>query len=139
MANRSGHVRKGFTLIEATMAMVLLSVVTAAVIMPFSAGAAMNMEGAQRTIAAKLATDFLEEIQKVGFDFIETYDGLPDGGNLFYDGDWVQIFTDPVYTRYMRIPNVESVIVGGQELYWVTVQIRYDNITVLEMSRLIGP
>ncbi|MHC5062266.1 MAG: type IV pilus modification PilV family protein, partial [Planctomycetota bacterium] len=53
--------RKGFTLAEAMIAMVLLAFAASAVSMPFVAGAAVRQEGARRTLAAKLANDRLEQ------------------------------------------------------------------------------
>lgn len=139
--NRSVLTRKGFTLIEATIAMIVLSVATAAVILPFATGATMNMEGARRTIAAKLAADKLEEIQGHNFDDIEmhyTSDPL-DGFGCLRDEMYTQILTDSIYNEYTRTISVIPYSVGGEPLWGVTVTIRYDGIEVLKMSRLIGP
>ncbi len=135
--NRSVRTRKGFTLAEATIAMVVLSVATAAVILPFATGATMNMEGAKRTIAAKLAADMIEQIQ--GADNVEAYDTHGDGNGLLYDEQFQQILTDSVYNKYWRSVGVISFPVGGESLWWVTVTITYDGIEVLKLSRLIGP
>ena len=96
--------RKGFSLTEATIAMVVLSVAAAGVILPYSTGAAMNTEGARRTLGAKLAADFLEEaavFAEIDYDNMDlVYDTFQDAGSVS-DAD-LQAFTDPVYSRYAR-------------------------------------
>jgi type II secretory pathway pseudopilin PulG len=73
---RTTAVRPGFTLAEATLAMVLLGIAAAGVLLPFSGGAAAQAEGARRTLGAVLANDLIERIAGTPFDLIvETYDG----------------------------------------------------------------
>ena len=52
------------------MAMVILSVVAAGVLVPFSAGASVQAEGWNRSVGAKLAGDLLERIIATDFDDI---------------------------------------------------------------------
>ncbi len=131
--------RKGFSLAEAMIAMVILAVATSAVILPFSAGAALHTEGAKRTLAAKLAGDLLEEIQNTEFAWIPLfYDNYFEPAGTVRDFNW-QIFTDPVYSKFARISTCSPANVGGEDLLWVTVEIRYDSLEVLRMSTLIGP
>jgi type II secretory pathway pseudopilin PulG len=54
--------RAGFTLAEATMALVLLGVAAAGVLLPFSRGAAVQAEGLRVVLAARLADDLMERI-----------------------------------------------------------------------------
>ena len=54
--------RSGFTLAEATMALVLLGMAAAGVLLPFSDGASVQAEGRRRTLAALLADDLLARI-----------------------------------------------------------------------------
>ncbi|MCK4753453.1 MAG: prepilin-type N-terminal cleavage/methylation domain-containing protein [Planctomycetes bacterium] len=62
--------RKGFSLAEAMMATVLLSVVAAGVLVPYTTGAAVQVEGTRRTLAAKLGSDLVEKIVKTDFEEI---------------------------------------------------------------------
>ena len=62
--------RKGFTLVEAMMAMVVLSIAASGVLLPFAAGASAQMEGARRTLATKLASDMLEKVVSTDYDNI---------------------------------------------------------------------
>lgn len=137
--NSSGYNRKGFTLVEAMIAMVVLSVATAAVILPFSTGAALNAEGSRRTLGAKLAADLLEKIENTDYDLIyPIYDNYFEAAGSVTDVDG-QVFTDPVYSRFGRFSTApEEVPVGGELLTWATVYIYYDNIEMLRMSTLIG-
>ena len=130
--------RKAFSLAEAMIAMVILAVATSAVILPFSAGAAAHTEGAKRTLAAKLAADKLEEIQNADFAWIILYDNDFQPAGMVRDANG-QIFTDPVYSKFARISTCSLVSLGGEDLWWVTVEIRYDSLEVLRMSTLIGP
>ncbi len=125
------------------IAMVILAVATSAVILPFSAGAAVHAEGAKRTLAAKLAADLLEEIQNapaiIDFDLIDDYyDNIFEPAGMVRDANG-QIFTDPVYSKFARISTCSLAPLGGEDLWWVTVEIRYDSLEVLRMSTLIGP
>ena len=135
--------RKGFTLAEAMIAMVILAVATSAVILPFSTAGALTQEGAKRTLAATLAADLLEEIQDAfvtmdPFWFLVAYDNVPQPAGMVTDANG-QIFTDPVYSKFARISTCSPANVGGEDLWWVTVEIRYDSLIVLQMSTLVGP
>ncbi len=129
--------RKGFTLAEAMIAMVILAVATSAVILPFSTAGALTQEGAKRTLAATLAADLLEEFQNMVFDSIP-FRCYPELEGMVADANG-QFFTDPVYSKFARISTCSSANVGGKSLWWVTVEIRYNSLEVLQMSTLIGP
>ena len=54
--------RRGFTLAEAMMAVMVLGIAAASVLLPFVSGAAVRAEGINRTLAARLASDLMEQI-----------------------------------------------------------------------------
>ncbi len=119
--------------------MVILAIATSAVILPFSTAGALTQEGAKRTLAATLAADLLEEIQNTDFAWIPmVYDNIFEPAGTVRDANW-QIFTDPVYSKFARISTCSSANVGGESLWWVTVEIRYDSLEVMRVSTLIGP
>ena len=60
--------RDGFTLVEATLAMVVLSMAAAGVLLPFADGASVQAEGLHRSLAASLANELLERIISTPFD-----------------------------------------------------------------------
>ncbi len=129
--------RKGFTLAEAMIAMVILAVATSAVILPFSTAGALAQEGAKRTLAATLAADLLEEFQNMHFDFIP-FRCYPELEGMVEDANG-QFFSDPVYSKFARISTYSDRIVGGESLILVTVYIYYNDIEIFQISTLIGP
>lgn len=131
--------RKGFTLAEAMIAMVILAVATSAVILPFSTAGALAQEGAKRTLAATLAADLLEEIQSTDYSLITLfYDNYFEPAGTVRDANW-QVFTDPVYARFARVSTCSEADVGGESLIWATVYIYYNNTEIFQISTLIGP
>lgn len=133
--------RKAFTLAEAMIAMVILAFATSAVILPFSAGAAMHTEGAKRTLAAKLAGDMLENIRNTDFNhdlILAWYGYYAEPAGTVMDANW-QVFSDPVYQRFARVTTCSTAHVGGESLIWATVTVYFDDLEVAAVSSLIGP
>ncbi len=131
--------RKGFTLTEAMIAMVILAVATSAVILPFSTAGALTQEGAKRTLAAALAADLLDEIQNTNYSLIAMfYDNYFEPAGTVRDANF-QVFTDPMYQRFARLSTCSTADVGGESLIWATVYIYYNNIEIFQISTLIGP
>jgi len=131
--------RQGFTLAEAMMAVVVLSIAAAGVLLPFSSGAAVRAEGMRRTLGARLASNLIEQIvarpfhDPDGSDYdynpgpdagettVEEFDNLDD----FHDYQEAQgqvkdadgtIFTDPAYVNLSRNVTCEYVTVPQQPL-----------------------
>jgi prepilin-type N-terminal cleavage/methylation domain-containing protein len=130
--------RKGFTLAEAMIAVVLLAFAASTVSMPFVAGAAVRKEGAQRTLAAKLAHDMMEEIVTTDFDqIIVTYAGHYEHNGMVENANG-EFFTDPVYADFRRIVSCTPATVSGVDLIWVTVYIYRNNDLMLSLSTLVG-
>ncbi|MCD6394983.1 MAG: prepilin-type N-terminal cleavage/methylation domain-containing protein [Planctomycetes bacterium] len=131
--------RRGFTLAEAMIAMVILAVATSAVILPFSTAGALTQESAKRTLAASLAADLLEEIQNTDLAMIDMlYDNIFEPAGTVRDANF-QVFTDPVYGRFARLSTCSAADVGGESLIWATVYIYYNDIEIFQVSTLIGP
>jgi type II secretory pathway pseudopilin PulG len=59
--------RGGFTLAEAMIAVMVLGLAAASVLLPFMGGAAVRSEGVNRTLAARLASDLMEQILLLPF------------------------------------------------------------------------
>jgi len=133
--------RKGFTLAEAMIAVTLLAFAASAVSMPFVAGAASRAEGAQRTLAAKLAHDLMEEIVSTDFDQLiapdTSYDGHYEHNGMVENANG-EFFTDPVYADFRRIVGYTPATVSGVDLIWVTVYIYRNNDLMLSLSTLVG-
>lgn len=60
------YYRRGFTLIEATMAMVMLSIVAAGILLPFSAAAASQTHAQRAAAAARMAADAIDTLADEG-------------------------------------------------------------------------
>ncbi|MDD5135632.1 MAG: type II secretion system protein [Phycisphaerae bacterium] len=58
----------GFTLVEALMALVILSIAAAGLLLPFASSAEVQRQGCNETLAAKLASDLTEQIIATDFD-----------------------------------------------------------------------
>lgn len=121
------------------MATVVLSIAAAGVLLPFSSGAAVRAEGMRRTLAARLASDLIEQIiakpfhdpNGSSYDYnpgpettettVEQFDNIddfhdyqePQGQVTDADG---MVFTDPAYTNFSRTATCEYVTVSQQPL-----------------------
>jgi prepilin-type N-terminal cleavage/methylation domain-containing protein len=129
--------RKGFSLAEAMMAVVLLAMAASAVSLPFMAGANVRAEGARRTVAAKLAHDRVEQIVSMDFDGLLSYDGYFEFYGMVENANG-EFFTDPIYSKFIRITNVTPATVANVNLLWVTVSIYYNTEEMIHLSTLVG-
>ena len=118
------------------MATVVLGIAASGVLLPFASGARVRVEGMRRTLAAKLAGDFIEQIVNTPFrDILTSYDE-PEGqirdaaGNLFTD-------TDLSYANFSRTATCE--LWGGSDyLILVTVRVYYSGKQITTVNRLIA-
>ena len=129
---------------EAMIAIVVLSIATAGVLLPFMSGAAVQAEGAHRTLAAKLAGDLMEEIIQTPFDQILTsYDGYAEAQGQVKDASGA-VFADSNYANFSRDVSCVYVYVpqesGAEESKFIraTVRVRYNGNEIASLSRLIS-
>jgi type II secretory pathway pseudopilin PulG len=132
--------RSGFTLAEATMALVILGMAAAGVLLPFSSGAAVQAEGLRITLAAKLANDMMERIVATPTDQIvpttEAQGHVTDAS--------CNEFTDPMYANFSRQVVCVDVWVPQESrglpsnFIRVSVQVGYQGREIATLSRLIG-
>jgi prepilin-type N-terminal cleavage/methylation domain-containing protein len=130
--------RKGFTLIEAIMATVLLAIAATGVIHPFAAGAAVQAEGWRRSLAAKLASDLLEEVIDTDYDQIaSTWTSYTEaqGGVKDYRG---VVFTDLAYAKFSRDVTLQTTTdLANIEHLWVTVRVYRNGDETAKLSTLV--
>jgi prepilin-type N-terminal cleavage/methylation domain-containing protein len=128
--------RKGFSLAEAVIATVVLGIAAAGVLLPFTSGMSVRAEGEHRTLAAKLASDLMEEIISDHFNGIDivnnNYSDLQGqirdaAGNLLKD-------TDPSYTNFSRTATCEQ----SDYFILVTVKVYYSGKQIAIINRLIS-
>ena len=127
----------GVTLIEATIAMVLLAMAAAGGLLPFANAASVQAEGARQTLAANLATEMM--------DIVLLTDPNAIVANLEADGAMLDIFlnplTDSIYTGFSRrvfsqaftVPSVPSV-----PLVKITVSVAYEGNEMTRVTTLVG-
>ena len=156
--------RRGFTLAEAMMAVVVLGIAASSVLLPFISGAAVRAEGVNRTLAARLASDLMEQILRLPFhdpDDKTSYSPGPDAGDLDniddYNGynelqgqvkDWYgAVFNDSRYANFSRSVTCEYHAMWPQaapgspaECHFisVTVQVNYSGKQMATIVRLVS-
>jgi len=162
-----GTSRRGFTLAEAMMAVVVLGIAAASVLLPFISGAAVRAEGINRTLAARLASDMMEQILRlpfhdpgggtsVGPESGETgpanFNSINDYHNYFEAQGQVKdasetVFTDSRYTNFSRNVTCEYVYVPPQpaesdpakcEFIRITVRVDYSGKQMATVVRLVS-
>ncbi len=138
--------RRGFTLPEATIALVLLGIAAAGVLLPFGGGATVQAEGWHRTLGAKLGNDRLEQIASRPFDDIVA---LPDGYTCTEAEGQVEDaagarFTEPLYAGFSREVTYRyaypwpGVYKPVPDYVLVNVQVRYQGRLMASLNRLIS-
>jgi len=132
----------GFTLLEATIAMVLLVIASAGVLLPFAGAANEQAEGARQTTAANLASELMEKIVACDGDWNEPPEsagnyvaGKLDGNLRDAAG---QKYTSAAYRGFSRYATCEPVLVASVELKKVTVVVCYDGAEIVRMTTLVG-
>jgi prepilin-type N-terminal cleavage/methylation domain-containing protein len=132
--------QKGFTLAEALMAMVILSIAAIGIIQPFSAGAAVQIEGWHRSLTAKLSSDLLEEIVSTEYDEITTeWTDYTEAQGQVKDS-LGNVFTDTSYANYSRDVTLQQTAdLTDIEHQWVTVRVYRNGIEMAELSSLVVP
>jgi prepilin-type N-terminal cleavage/methylation domain-containing protein len=135
--------RLGFTLPEAVMALVILGMAAAGVLLPFSSGAATQAEGIHRTLAARLASDLMDQIVATPFNTIVSgWNGYAEAEGHVKDAAGV-VFSDPLYARFSRDVTCEDVYVPPQTnasapSIRVSVRVYDRGRAVVTLNRLIG-
>jgi prepilin-type N-terminal cleavage/methylation domain-containing protein len=154
---------RGFTLIEAMLAVTVLGFAAAGALLPFVSGAAARAEGMRRTLGAGLAGDLMEQILRLpfhdpqgtnyspgpeagDFDNIDDFHGYTELQGQVKDATGA-VFTDPKYLNYSRSVTCVYATVPPQtaqtdpakcNFILVTVQVDYSGKNVATLSRLVS-
>ena len=136
--------RSGFSLAEAMIAALVLGAAVSGVLIPFSSGAAVRAEGMHRTLAARLASDLMEQIISTPFeDVIATYNGYAEAEGQVKDASG-SVFSDLNYANFSRQAGCEYVYVpqesGKAQTQFIraTVSVYYKGKETAIINRLIG-
>ena len=128
----------GFTLLEATMAMVLLAIAAAGILLPFANAASVQTEGANQTMAANLASELIEKIQASPYGQILTdYGSYTESAGALKDAAG-QTHTGSAYSGFSRSAACQSATVGSVNLIAVTVKVFYNGREMTQVTTLIG-
>jgi len=144
MSCKLRRTHKGFSLAEAMMAVVVLGIAAAGVLLPFTSGAAARTEGTRRTLAAKLASDLIEEIISRPFgQIVVDYDGYAEPQGQVKNAGGV-VFTDSNYVKFSRDVSCEYVYVlqesgaADPQFILVTVRVYYSGREIAAINRLVS-
>jgi len=140
----SGRCKPGFTLAEAMIAMVVLGMAAAGVLLPFSSGASVQAEGLRSTLAAKLASDLIEQVINTQFNQIVSNYNYTESQGQVKDAQGND-FTDPAYsnfsrtvtTQYVNVPISDGVFSTDTGYILVTVEVFYNDRPLATLNRLI--
>ena len=130
--------QRGFTLLEATIAMVILAVAASGIFLSFVTAASVQAEAHHRVLASRLAADMIETIAAADYDLIA--DDFPAG---FTQTATEMGNTGDIYADYScTVIGNSSVEVsdGGQtvNLIKVTVAAYYKSYEITQITTLIG-
>jgi len=140
------------------MAVVVLGIAAASVLLPFVSGAAVRAEGINRTLAARLASDLMEQILRLPFHDPQGTDYTPgpeagDYDNIDDYNDYTELqgqvkdATGAVYANFSRKVTCEYVYVPPQpvesdpakcEFIRITVKVDYNGNEMAAISRLVS-
>lgn len=154
-----------FTLVEAMLAAVILSMTVSSIIMPFVAGAQNDLANAYQALAVTLAQDMMEEIlakpfsdpddgnrvpgpdgsESAGrelYDNIDDYDGYTEPTGMIVPFE-PELLTNPLTVQFARRVTVTYVRVAGQDVSEpadfcrVAVQVDRDPNNLVTLTRLV--
>jgi len=133
---------EAFTLAEALIALVILTIASAGLILPFASSAAVQQQGCNETIAAKLAADLVEQIINTSFNqIVPTYGSYAESKGQVKNASGV-VFSDPIYANFSRgavceyvyMPQQQSI--GTPNFIRITVRVYQDGLKLVEVVRL---
>lgn len=134
---------KAFTLTEAMMAVVILAIAAASLLLPFTSGAAIQAEGSRLTLAAKLASDLMEQIINTPFEYVVgSYNGYSESEGQVKDAGGF-VFTGSLYSNFSRNSSCSYFYFSSEDtrvqpkFILVMVRVYYKSDEVVRIVRLI--
>ena len=130
---------EGFTLVEALLALVILMIAAAGLILPFASSAVTSQQGCSQTLAAKLASDRIEQI--IADSNYWSAGSYNESKGQVKDANGV-VFTDPMYAdfsreavcEYYRPPPQQDF--GAYNFIRITVKVYQNDLKLAEVVRL---
>jgi prepilin-type N-terminal cleavage/methylation domain-containing protein len=128
----------GFTLIEATIAMVLLAMAAAGVLLPFANAASVQTEGARQTLAANLATEMMEKVLLTDPNgILLTYVDYTEDDGVMLDTSGSTL-TDSIYTGFSRSVACQDATFNSVPLVKISVSVLYEGNEMTRVTTLVG-
>jgi type II secretory pathway pseudopilin PulG len=135
---------KAFTLAEAMMATVVLGIAATGVLIPFTSGAAVRVEGMRRTLGAKLASDLMQEIVNTPFNqivagygaFSEAQGQVKDAGGVIFTDSNYAMFSRDSMCDYVYVPQESAT--GVAKFILVAVRVYYSGKEIAIINRLVS-
>ena len=128
----------GFTLIEATIAMLLLAMAAAGILLPFANAASVQAEGARQTLAANLASEMMEIVLFYEpNDILLNYETYTENKGAMLDTKGA-VLSDSIYTGFSRSVVSEAVTVKSVPLVNITVSVAYEGNEMTRVTTLAG-
>ena len=141
LGNRKSE--KGFSLAEAMLATVVLSVAASGILLPFSSGAELRRQGSVRTKAALLASGLMEEVAACsygnivsGYNYTEAAGGVRSVTGRVYGAGYEKL-SRKVESSYCYVDSQAHELCGPVFIK-VTVTVYYDGKEVATVSRLVS-
>ena len=127
------------------MALVILTIAAAGILLPFASSAAVQAQGNNLTIAAKLASDRIEKVVSTNFgDIISRYGAISEPKGAIKDGDG-NVLNGTMYANFQRRTRSQYVYVSQQDgldenpnFIRVKVTVYQDELKLAELTRLIS-
>ena len=130
--------KHGFTLIEATIAMVLLAMAAAGVLLPFANAASVQEEAARQTLAGNLASEMMEKVlQSEPNDILLNFGVYSETKGAMLDTKGV-VLSDSIYAGFSRSVVSEAVTVNSVPLVKITVSVAYEGNEMTRVTTLAG-
>ena len=132
----------GFTLLEATIAMVILAMAAAGVLLPFANAASVLEEGGRQTLAANLASELMEKVlladpNTIIADTPTGYNNYTEAAGAMLDSSG-HALTDSIYTGFSRSVACQDATVKSVPLVLVTVAVAYQGNEMTRVTTLVS-
>jgi prepilin-type N-terminal cleavage/methylation domain-containing protein len=128
----------GFTLLEATFAMVILAVAASGIFLSFATAASLQAEAQHRVLASRLAADMVETIAAGAYGQIQTDFPVEFSQTAAEMGNISDVYTN--YRCTVIANTAVEVNDGGQTVHLieVTVAAYYKDMEMTRVTTLIG-
>ena len=132
----------GFTLFEAMLTLVIFTIATAGLLLPFASSATVQQQGCNQTLAAKLAADLMEQIIATDYSsIVSAYGSYTESKGHIKSAAGADL-TDSIYAPLSRTASCVYVYMPQQGSYGtpnfvrITVSVYQDNTKLAEIVRL---